>query len=402
MTARPRSRPNSRRRQHARAIEAVLVASVREHDWSQRPPEVADLLPGLDQIQLIDVSQRHRVTAAVLLSAGDAIPSPTRQRLRSLSRMDHLRALQVENECRHVASALRGIAWLVVKGPALARGYYRRPELRSYGDLDVLIRPQDFPGAVRRLESAGYAVLDRNWLALRKRMSGELHVLSPRGVLVDLHWDLTNDAATRKSYAMSADSFFERAERLSIADVEVRVLDPLDTVVHTAVHAARSGGDRLIWLKDLEQLVLSQRFSWPELAARSAEHHAELAVSVMLHRMRKVMGARSVTDADLELLGGPRTWLALGRAVDHVSPILRAGPDGSLARIFARSTRSDSRSAVAELGRRVVARARRGTWSQEDHTWDEANPDSPLYDSGGEEGRAAYLAAVSAAPSERR
>jgi hypothetical protein len=338
----------------------------------------------------------------VLLSAGNAIPSPSRERLRVLSRVDHLRALQVENECRHVASALGGIPWLVVKGPALARGYYRRPELRSYGDLDVLIRPRDFPGAVRQLESAGYAVLDRNWLALRQRMSGELHVLSPRGVLVDLHWDLTNDAATRKSYAMSADSFFERAERLSIADVEVRVLDPLDTVVHTAVHAARSGGDRLIWLKDLEQLLLAPRFSWPELAVRSAEHHAELAVSVMLHRMRKVLRARNVTDAGLELLGGPRTWRALGRAVDHVSPILRAGPDGSLARIFARSTRSDSRSAVAELGRRVVARARRGTWSQEDHTWDEANPDSPLYDSGGEGGRAAYLAAVSAAPSERR
>ncbi|RBY93930.1 hypothetical protein DQ244_00710 [Blastococcus sp. TBT05-19] len=390
------------RRGDARAFESVLVACVREHDWGQPPPDAVRLLLGLDQRRLVALAERHRVVSAVLLSAGDALLPPIRQRLRLLSRADHLRTLQVENECRHLASALESTAWLVVKGPALARGYYRRAELRSYGDLDVLVRPQDFSEAVARLEGAGYTLLDRNWLLLRRRMSGELHVMSPRGVLVDLHWDLTNDAATRKSYAMSAQAFFERAERLTIAGIEALVLDPLDTVVHTAVHAARSGGDRLVWLKDLEQLILSGRFTWPDLAKRSAELHAQLAVSVMLHRMRAVLGTENITDADLHLLGGSRPWLAVGRLVDRLSPILRAGADGSLARIFARSTRSDSGAAAVELGRRIVARARRGTWPQEDHTWDPAHPDSPLYESGGREGRVAFLAAVSAIQGERR
>ncbi|WP_091767961.1 nucleotidyltransferase domain-containing protein [Blastococcus aurantiacus] len=379
-----------------RAVERVLTGCVREHDWTETPSDVEAILPAVDQSRLVDLALRHRVVAPVLtsLAGSSAFDPDVRRRLRALTRMDHLRSLQVEGECRHVGAALRETPWLVVKGPALARGYYRRPELRAYGDLDILVRPADFALSLERLSEAGYRLLDRNWTHLLQTMSGEVHLLSPRGVLVDLHWDLTNDLATRESYAMVARSFFERAEPVRIADAEFQTLDPLDTVVHTAVHAARSGGDRLVWMKDLEQLVLAGRFTWPALAVRSAEHHAILPVTVMLHRMRATLDVPRVSHADLRSLGGPRTWQWVGKAVDRFAPLLGAGPDGSIARMYARSTRSDSRSASTELARRLVARARRGTWPDENNTLNPAHPESVLYDSGGGAGRAAFLDAV--------
>ncbi|WP_170182645.1 nucleotidyltransferase domain-containing protein [Blastococcus colisei] len=353
----------------------------------------------VDQDRLLELANRHRVAAAVgasLRGCGD-LRAEVRAKLNLASRAVAVRQLLLESELGRIDSTLRQVPWLVVKGPALARGYYRRPELRSYVDLDVLVRPTLLHEALRLLEEKGYVLLDRNWTLLVQRLSGELHLRSPRGAMIDLHWDLFNDRATRDSYAMVTDTFFQRATSLTLAGgLQVQTLDVLDTIVHTAVHAARSGGDRLVWLKDLEQLVLAGGFSWDELAERSAQHHAELAVSVMLHRMRATFGSPEIPDEVLRQIGGRGSWRVLGRVVDRVAPVTRAGPDGSLTRMFARATRADGRSAAVELGHRLIARARRGGWAEPDHTWDAAHPHSVLYESGGASAKAAFFDAVGA------
>jgi hypothetical protein len=194
---------------------------------------------------------------------------------------------------------------------------------------------------------------------------------------------------------MVTHTFFERSTVLDLdGNFAVQTLDVLDTIVHTAVHAARSGGDRLLWMKDLEQLVLRGSFSWEALAERSAEHRAQLAVSVMLHRMRATLGTGDVTDAVLRQIGGPGVWRVLGRVVDRMSPVAHAGPQGSLTRMYARATRADTRATVVELGHRLAARARRGVWAEPEHTWDASHPDSVLYESGGPTERASFFAAI--------
>jgi hypothetical protein len=55
-----------------------------------------------------------------------------------------------------------GVPWLVVKGPALAE-LHGAPDLRAYSDLDVLVPSAAFGDALAALESAGAAVLARNW-----------------------------------------------------------------------------------------------------------------------------------------------------------------------------------------------------------------------------------------------
>jgi hypothetical protein len=381
----------------AHGAERLLVACVREHDWHGPPPEAAELLSRADQDKLVELADRHRVSTAVGLSlrhCGELRPELA-QRLNVEARTTAVRQLLLESELRSVRAAMGDLPWLIVKGPALARGYYSRPELRSYSDLDVLVPAHLLQEALHLLERNGYVLLDRNWSLLARQMSGELHVRSPRGVMIDLHWDLFNDRSTRDSYAMVTHTFFERSTVLDLdGNFAVQTLDVLDTIVHTAVHAARSGGDRLLWMKDLEQLVLRGSFSWEALAERSAEHRAQLAVSVMLHRMRATLGTGDVTDAVLRQIGGPGVWRVLGRVVDRMSPVAHAGPQGSLTRMYARATRADTRATVVELGHRLAARARRGVWAEPEHTWDASHPDSVLYESGGPTERASFFAAI--------
>ena len=308
--------------------------------------------------------------------------------------------LKCEADLRLVDTVLGpNVPWMVVKGPVLARHYYRRPELRTYLDLDILVPPADLATALDRLEAHGFRLLDRNWTMLAQRLSGELHLVSPHGGMIDLHWDLFNDSAARRSFGLVTGMFFERSRRLDLGGFTVRTLDALDTVVHTALHAARSGGDRLVWMKDLEQLILRRDFSWEELAGRCTEHRARLPVSVMLHRSRRTLGVPGLPDQALSTIGGPSVWRALGRAVDRAAPVPSASTDGSLSRMYARATRADGPSTAVELGRRVTARARRQAWHLEEApTWDATHPQSVLYPSGGEVAKQAFLTAVGAAP----
>lgn len=379
------------------ALQQLLVVCTREHAFEQRPPGVDGLLRTVDQSQLVALAELHRVSPAVSvsLSGSPALAPETAVALDERRRSSTLTQLMVEAELATAARCLGDLPWLVVKGPVLARHYYRRPELRSYVDLDLLVPPAALGAALESLESGGYRLLDRNWTMLSQQLSGELHLLSPRGVMIDLHWDLFNDRATRDSYAMVTSSFFERSREVNLGSLRARTLDPFDTLIHTAVHAARSGGDRLVWMKDLEQILLAEHVDWSGLAARCAEHRARLPVAVMLRRSRATLGVPGLPDAALDEVGGVGVWRWLGRGVDRLSPVAASGPEGSLSRMYARATRADGRGTATELSRRLVARARRQAWHlEETPTWDPDHPESVLHDSGGPQARRAFLDAV--------
>lgn len=379
------------------AHEELLLSCVRDRGDDGVPAGAEALLAEADQSRLLEDAVLHRV-AGLVARALDGVAALEAQIAAEL-RAEQLRTVATQmraaQDVRRVAAALHGaVPWLVVKGPVLA-SHYRRTDLRSYVDVDVLVPPRELPRALELLEAAGFSALDANWTLLAESMSGEVHLRTPYGGVVDLHWDLTNDSRTRRSFALRTDALFERSRTVVIGGATVRTLDAVDTLVHTAMHAARSGGDRLIWLKDLEQLVLSRDYGWDQVADRSAEHRARLPVAVMLQRSRATLGVPGLPDDVLQLIAGPTAWCLLGRVVDRASPVVRAGPDGSLARLYARALRGDGRQTVRELARRSVARARRqGRPDDLESPWDARNPRSRLHPSGGPQARAAFLEAV--------
>lgn len=340
--------PTSRR--HA-AVGAVLVAALAEtrdirHDGAR--------LESVDLEVLTEAASRHRVSAHLYTMARDVMP-PGSSELAPLkaaytgAAMTHLRC---SAELSHLASVLnpRAISWVVVKGPAVA-SLYPDPALRTYGDLDVLVSRREFRTAVDLLESAGYALLDRNWVRITEARAGELHLRTPYGGILDLHWALSFHETTRDYFRIDTDAILSRAIPMRGNGPTVLTADPEDTLIHLCVHACASGGDRLIWLKDIERAI-ARGVDWGEVIRRSAQWRCANAVALMVSRAHRVLGA-PVPPATMQALCPSWSWRTLTAGVDAVFPPERSSREASPTRIVAHAVRADTAASWRELASRL-------------------------------------------------
>ncbi|HVQ96195.1 MAG TPA: nucleotidyltransferase family protein [Mycobacteriales bacterium] len=384
----------------------VLVACTRDRPPNQPVPELAGYVERRGLAELGPLAVRHGVVGCLwtaLRTAGLA-DRPGTAELRaahSATVAGHLRALA---DLRLVDRALTaaGVGYLVLKGPVLAGAVYRRPDLRSYVDVDVLVAPAEFAAALAALESAGCAVFERNWQLARDRLLGELRLFTPSGLVLDLHWHVIADRSIRAAFRLDLAAVRGRARTVRLAGRDVRTLDPADTVVHLALHAALAGGHRLIWLKDLEQALLAPDApQWTELVRRAAEWRAGPATALMLARASRTLGV-PVPASVLRRLVPDRRWRMVGRLADVVSPVSRGAGSArpSVGRIVARAARADGPASRHELARRTagwVGTAITGGRHDRDRDrlFDPDDNESAAFPSGGPTGRAAYLDEVS-------
>ncbi|MDQ2839114.1 MAG: nucleotidyltransferase family protein, partial [Actinomycetota bacterium] len=171
------------------------------------------------------------------------------------------------------------LPWLVLKGPALAHSVYPRPDLRHYVDLDLLVSPVDFAAVLERLDEAGYQLVDRNWPLLERYCPGELRLRSPRGVLLDLHWSIFNDARRRAAFHGPTHRLLDG--RRLLEPVGLPALSATDQLVHVGLHAALSGANRLGWLLDVH-LSATPDTDWPAVLATARRLGAGPSLAVVL------------------------------------------------------------------------------------------------------------------------
>ena len=96
------------------------------------------------------------------------------------------RNVQIAYEQRLLGEILKPIPYVVLKGQAAAI-YYLQPLRRALGDIDIIVRPEDFSAAYDTLKSNGYIS------TLPPEIEYIIDVpFTKNGILVELH----------KSYAM--------------------------------------------------------------------------------------------------------------------------------------------------------------------------------------------------------
>lgn len=294
----------------------------------------------------------------------------------------HLRALA---DLRVLATALEadGAPFLVFKGPALSKLAYADDLPRAYTDLDVLVRAADFPTVLRALERHEGVVVDRNWRKLHREEAGAVHVRMPNGSMVDLHWSLVNEARDRHAYDLPQfDDLARDARPVDLGGIDVLTFGPADTLLHAALHATRSGIDRLVWLKDLERLVHRDAVDWEDVARRAHAWRVGPAAAFSLAAARRILHA-DVPPTVLVELAGSRSWLVAAEAATRLAEPSRARGDGSIRRLVARSARASAHESFAELGRRAVGWLRsRGDGEWRRRWLDPTDAWSPLYPAG--------------------
>ena len=181
-----------------------------------------------------------------------------------------------------------GVGVLVVKGPALVATCYAGPLFRGPTSTSTsLVRPTDAREAVEALEAAGCTLLDANWPLLSSAGVGEGR--SPPG---------TDRGSARPALVLRKGGRPGPARRHADAPVRRRRetfatgrWGPADFAVHVALHAAASGGHRLVWLTDLRgALAAGGAALTSEALARTArEWGARPGLALMVSRMRRTL-----------------------------------------------------------------------------------------------------------------
>jgi hypothetical protein len=309
---------------------------------------------GVDE--LLARAAQHRVVehVAATLRRAKGVDAETMESLLAWSSAETAHQLRIMEDLRWLGSVLddAGVPWLTFKGPVVAHLIYRPAGLRSFRDLDVAIPAAAFPEGIDALERAGANLLDRNWKLIRRERRGQLHVGLPLGALADVHWHVLNRRGIRRAFAVSMEQVFARAREVDVDGVRCRTFDPVDTLLHLALHAALGGADRLSWLEDCRRAIEVDAPPWDAVVERAAVWRAGPAVAVTLRRARDVLGA-PVPDRVLQALEPSAARRRIGIEIERRWPITEAHTERSPAVVWAQVAREGATGLAAGLVFRV-------------------------------------------------
>lgn len=213
----------------------------------------------------------------------------------------------------------QGIRTILLKGPVLTRWLYQHRLDRIYGDIDLLVCPDNFAEATRTLRSLGYRDLlqeRRFGLSSGKTDSHAKHFrrYAGRRAEVDLHrgfvWSTMDPYATWRLLS-------EHTDTMIIGGTGVIVLAPTGLALVVALHAAQHG-PAAAQREDLDRAL--RRFDetvWRHAASLAGQLRVEdafaagLRLSVNGQRLAKRLGLTESASVEVTLLASGNTLLAL-------------------------------------------------------------------------------------------
>lgn len=230
--------------------------------------------------RLLELAAEHGVLGHLAARLGkldgNSVLRETREALLDGQRAHTFLTLRMTAELFRVLDqfASAGIGALVVKGPVLAVRAYGDPAMRSYGDLDLLVRQRDIRRATELMLAAGYhpavplAAIDAG------KIPGQyLFSQADSKLLVELHNDSTLRYFPRR---LPLETWFERQASVQLDSREVPALSVEDELVLICVHGAKHLWERLMWIADVAALVSRQaNLDWKRAASSAREVGAE-------------------------------------------------------------------------------------------------------------------------------
>jgi len=191
---------------------------------------------------LISLAAFHRV--APLLAR--ALPQPE---LTAYARSLLPRALLLTGELARLLKGLeaQGIPAIPFKGPALAVQLYNDPALRHFDDLDIIVRPDDFPAAKTYLLSIGYLFREAHpFHETFSQFRGGIESI------VELHWDVMDEDFPLR---LDLTGIWARRVPLPLGGAQTSALAPEDLLLLLCAHGSRHLWMRLQWICDVAQLL---------------------------------------------------------------------------------------------------------------------------------------------------
>ena len=238
-----------------RALEREWLA-LREcvSPWSNKE-RLRQYLAAVDWPRLLLLAREHGVLGQLSTCMSDrdafAISSEIKQALAEHRRTQNFLTLRLTGELFRVLELFKQneIRALVVKGPVLAVEAYADPGMRSYGDLDLLVRQRDIQRATELLMASSYQAAVSLDAIRAGRIPGQyLFCKRDANLLVELHNDLTLRYFPRP---LPIEDFFARQICVSLDEHEVpaphsKIISCLFASMARNISGKDSAGSRML------------------------------------------------------------------------------------------------------------------------------------------------------------
>ena len=255
----------------------ITLGLVREALGYPSSPALDEQLSKVDPEALSRSTAYHRVSTLVHgpLTARSGLERDLVSRYTGAHLLARAAQRQLLAELAVAAGVLdeAGVSWLILKGPALAEVVYTPTQLRSYTDLDVLVRRDQFRTAVAAFEAAGFGLAEEiDWDHFARTRVGGAAAPSAEGrqrhPSIDLHWNVVWHDHDRDQFAIPIDEIIRDARPVAIDGMELMTPNPCDTLLHVCVHACLEGASRLVWLCDIDHIVAAGGIDWQQVVTR--------------------------------------------------------------------------------------------------------------------------------------
>ena len=246
----------------------------------------------------------HRLVSA---ESDPALAAFARERLAELYRLSAERALRQTGQLLRLIDRLHvlGIEAMPVKGPAWAERLYGDVTLRSWVDLDLVVRYEQVPAARAALLEAGMrddSPFNERLVHRRTRTEGEIHFHSAENDLrVDVHWQI---GVGRSADALSAQWLLSRAESRTLLGRDVLAPSASDMLLMTCLHGTRHRWDSVEGLLALVRQVCGlAEADWPGVMAAAREAGCNRRVTVGVAYACRVFALRAPQQVAAALAG---------------------------------------------------------------------------------------------------
>lgn len=262
---------------------------------------------------LIECADQHGVTfllCQTLSELADLMPAREMQRLEQRYRTNVHKSLIFARELIRISDGMDalGVDVMPYKGVVLAETVYGDIALRQSGDIDLLIRVQDFSRireAVRGLGYTPHFPLSPREEEAYLRTGYEYTFDSQAGPnLLELQW-----ALQPRFYAVDVDmdGLFQRSVQVTIAGRNIKTLSPEDLMIVLSLHAAKHAWGRLIWLCDIARIMSRPNLNWDWIKQQASELGIARILSVTLLLANRLLGASIPATVDATSGGDPAT-----------------------------------------------------------------------------------------------
>lgn len=248
-------------------------------------------------LDLFALAERHGVLPLVyeaLNTVRYVIPNDAMHALEQSYQTNLHKALLLSRELIRIAHHLRSfdLDAMPYKGPALAEFLYGDIALRQTGDLDLLVRREEFSRVQDALTKIGYAPqmqFSEPELKAYRKSGYECVFDGPSGRnILEVQW-----AIEPRFYSVDfdMDGVFGRAMQLQVAGQEMKTPSPADLFLILAVHAAKHAWDRLIWICDLARVMSLPSMDWDSIGSQAGRLGVLRIVNCSMQLANRLLGS---------------------------------------------------------------------------------------------------------------